>query len=620
MINSCDISEYASKNVLPGKVSGSLWEGRRLTLGVCNDQEKKTFSCIEYKKERNIQDLITNAYLYEKMRQGSYVPVQVKDFQKETIKTVYIPSTLASALDIVYFCQFGPVLGDPIKEKEFLDSVANVKRIMDRLKENEFFAVTNSIEEQLIEAIESTDMSEESDSIEPKFSISVKNAIAWKTGNRWKVEPSTSTAEGSFARVFLTENVALRILFDQYPYTETEETSIEEQTLESFSLESDTESRSLSQLYDRKGVVEILNQEGPSVGIQRSKIGLLFKVYDINEKISIDFDVGQIASKRCKGDCRMGGYSFQEVPKMCAQITEGLKTLHNRGIYHLDIKPENILYDGEGIAYLADFDGAIFLSEKMRDVLFTITMMTRKDSFELKYLCNNQDSFNEIEKHNLLSQLDVFALGSTFYQLACIAKNNEAKFPYEIGASFTSSRNYLDTSEIVLSDSLIDEKSEGQEDSRTDKAELGYISSSDTTDFKTSITEDESSCYFSTLYSSDEKTSYSRGDPFAGRLLNAEELKEDMSLVYNEPQIAMILRMLSEDRNERPTAEEIASVFPQTLFEGALVNKQKDYFAGMKKDKIAAPTVVKEIQKVFHRNYPTFITNAKRAKDFLLRV
>ena len=59
MINSCDVLEYASKNILPEKVSGSLWEGRRLTLGVCNDQEKKTFSCIEYKKERSVQDLIT---------------------------------------------------------------------------------------------------------------------------------------------------------------------------------------------------------------------------------------------------------------------------------------------------------------------------------------------------------------------------------------------------------------------------------------------------------------------------------------------------------------------------------------------------------------------------------
>lgn len=47
---------------------------------------------------------------------------------------------------------------------------------------------------------------------------------------------------------------------------------------------------------------------------------------------------------------------------------------------------------------------------------------------------------------------------------------------------------------------------------------------------------------------------------------------------------------------------------------------REDYFAGMKKDKIAAPTLIKGIQKVFNRNYPTFIAKAKGAKDFLLRV
>lgn len=44
-----------------------------------------------------------------------------------------------------------------------------------------------------------------------------------------------------------------------------------------------------------------------------------------------------------------------EVCSMAVEILEGLIQLHAVGIWHLDLKPANILLDEHGHAYLSDF-------------------------------------------------------------------------------------------------------------------------------------------------------------------------------------------------------------------------------------------------------------------------
>jgi len=41
-----------------------------------------------------------------------------------------------------------------------------------------------------------------------------------------------------------------------------------------------------------------------------------------------------------------------------AAVAEGLQSMHNRGIVHLDIKPQNILFDSHGGAVVTDFTTA----------------------------------------------------------------------------------------------------------------------------------------------------------------------------------------------------------------------------------------------------------------------
>ena len=54
------------------------------------------------------------------------------------------------------------------------------------------------------------------------------------------------------------------------------------------------------------------------------------------------------------------------------QICVGVKVCHDKGIAHLDIKPDNILQSYSGNIYLADFGGSVKV-KKMHDFIFTGT-------------------------------------------------------------------------------------------------------------------------------------------------------------------------------------------------------------------------------------------------------
>jgi len=402
-----DLSKLNSGTIqISGKITGSFEKGYNLSLGLHDSQEKIKFTCFQYQKEKSAQSILENAYLYGKIHTQPHVPIEIKDPEKGTIKTVYIPASLEASLKAVASSYFANPSQDGETELAFLQTVAKVEKTIALLRKNEYFLLTNKTSIQ--------------DPSKPDPQTIWKESILWNTKKGWKIEPVTSYRSGGFCRVVLTENVAMRYLRNQN--------------------DTDTGAR----------LIQAINPRGDLTGIQKPKIGTALTYYDIDANTIEHFSTDLSVNKRCLGDCTNTAFSAQEIPKMCARLIEAVKTLHSKGIYHLDIKPSNILYDGNGVVYLSDFDGAISdVSKEDIRLMFTPYMVDYLDYEQLE----NLSSMTLDEKSLLFSKMDVFALGATFYQIAAIHIKEKNPWPYNF---IIHSRS---DAELYFANALIDQPS-----------------------------------------------------------------------------------------------------------------------------------------------------------------
>jgi serine/threonine protein kinase/formylglycine-generating enzyme required for sulfatase activity len=114
---------------------------------------------------------------------------------------------------------------------------------------------------------------------------------------------------------------------------------------------------------------------------------------------------GFVEGSDLKGCLAQRRFTLAEAARLAAAIAEALQHAHQKGIYHRDVKPANILVDARGKAYLADFGLALRHQDYGQGPTFAGTPA---------YMSPEQA---RRESHRVDGRADIFSLGAVFFEL-----------------------------------------------------------------------------------------------------------------------------------------------------------------------------------------------------------
>lgn len=137
----------------------------------------------------------------------------------------------------------------------------------------------------------------------------------------------------------------------------------------------------------------------------------IVRVYDVFESHGSIFYVmpwlegGSLRERMDEAATGKNPLLAEKVVEWLIYLLDGLAYLHNKGIYHRDIKPGNILFDERGLPVLIDFGAAL----NMPEVTVTIT----QGEFSYAYASPEQIT----GKGKIGPWTDLYALAVTWYEL-----------------------------------------------------------------------------------------------------------------------------------------------------------------------------------------------------------
>ena len=146
--------------------------------------------------------------------------------------------------------------------------------------------------------------------------------------------------------------------------------------------------------------------------IRQLKNANIVNVYDLFEENGtayyvMDYVDGENLAERLK---RTGKpMTEQEVCKLLPQILDALKTVHEAGIWHLDLKPANIMIDKAGNVKLIDFGASKQLNVQKGGATTSTAISYTNGYAPREQMEQNYDKFGP--------WTDFYALGATLYNL-----------------------------------------------------------------------------------------------------------------------------------------------------------------------------------------------------------
>ena len=122
---------------------------------------------------------------------------------------------------------------------------------------------------------------------------------------------------------------------------------------------------------------------------------------DVGPYLVFEFVEGKPLAKKLEAD---GPLPLEEAVPMMAAILKALSTAHNADILHLDLNPRNVLIDNDNVPRVMDFGLAQYCSQVREPSEFA--------TGTLRYMAPEHFLGRTLGPYT-----DVFALGSTFYEL-----------------------------------------------------------------------------------------------------------------------------------------------------------------------------------------------------------
>jgi serine/threonine protein kinase len=153
-------------------------------------------------------------------------------------------------------------------------------------------------------------------------------------------------------------------------------------------------------------------------------------IYGFGEELGYFYHVMPLLHSSLRDRLRLDGHlPPDEAVRMVCEVASALGAAHAVGLVHRDVKPENILLDGEGNALLADFGIARDMAALGQAGVVWTLARTGLPVGTPQYMAPEQ-----IRAEPCDQRADIYSLGAVLYELLTGKAPHEASSPFEAAA------------------------------------------------------------------------------------------------------------------------------------------------------------------------------------------